>query len=76
MNKTYCPFYQGGLGLPNRDYYFDTDERAKPWTEYKTRQQMFQLLGDREQSQIQRRYIVCELAISPSVTKLEDLDLG
>src|SRR5262249_42724756 len=21
--------YQGGLGLPNRDYYFDTDERSK-----------------------------------------------
>jgi len=44
-------FYQGGLGLPDRDYYTDTspqsDEIRK---EYKTHlQRMFQLLGDSEE---------------------------
>ena len=40
--------YQGGLGLPNRDYYFDTDERATKirgeYVPHVTR--MFELLGD------------------------------
>jgi putative endopeptidase len=40
--------YQGGLGLPNRDYYFDTDERAtkirNEYVPHVTR--MFVLLGD------------------------------
>ena len=40
--------YQGGLGLPDRDYYFDTDDRAKMLrAEYvKHVAKMFQLLGD------------------------------
>ncbi len=40
--------YQGGLGLPNRDYYFDTDDRSKMLRrEYVTHvARMFQLLGD------------------------------
>ena len=41
-------FYQGGLGLPNRDYYFDTDARSKTirkeYVPHVTR--MFELLGD------------------------------
>jgi len=40
--------YQGGLGLPNRDYYFDTDERSakirREYVPHVTR--MFELLGD------------------------------
>jgi putative endopeptidase len=40
--------YQGGLGLPDRDYYFDTDERTRglrgEYVEHVAR--MFQLLGD------------------------------
>jgi putative endopeptidase len=40
--------YQGGLGLPSRDYYFDTDERSKKirseYVPHVTR--MFELLGD------------------------------
>jgi putative endopeptidase len=40
--------YQGGLGLPSRDYYFDTDERSKKvrgeYAPHMTR--MFELLGD------------------------------
>src|SRR6185436_5615004 len=40
--------YQGGLGLPDRDYYFDKDDRATMLrTEYvKHVARMFQLLGD------------------------------
>jgi putative endopeptidase len=40
--------YQGGLGLPNRDYYFDTDSRATMLrAEYvKHVANMFSLLGD------------------------------
>ena len=40
--------HQGGLGLPSRDYYFDTDERSKKirgeYVPHVTR--MFELLGD------------------------------
>ena len=40
--------YQGGLGLPNRDFYFDTDTRSKMLrVEYvKHVSRMFTLLGD------------------------------
>jgi putative endopeptidase len=40
--------YQGGLGMPDRDYYFDTDDRAKMLRgEYVTHvTKMFALLGD------------------------------
>ena len=40
--------YQGGLGLPNRDYYVDTDDRSKKIrSEYLPHvARMFQLLGD------------------------------
>ena len=40
--------YQGGLGLPNRDYYFDTDDRSKMLRrEYVVHvRRMFELLGD------------------------------
>ncbi len=39
---------QGGLGLPNRDYYFDTDDRSKTLRrEYRVHLgRMFRLLGD------------------------------
>src|SRR5262245_58474771 len=42
--------YQGGIGLPERDYYFDQDERTtKIREEYKKHvTKMFQLLGDTE----------------------------
>jgi len=40
--------YQGGLGMPNRDYYFDTDNRSRMLRrEYVTHlTRMFGLLGD------------------------------
>jgi putative endopeptidase len=41
-------FYQSGLGLPNRDYYFDTDKRSvdirNAYVPHVTR--MFELIGD------------------------------
>lgn len=47
-NRNVLHLYQGGLGLPNRDYYFDTDERStKIRNEYAPHvARMFQLLGD------------------------------
>jgi len=46
--KVALHLYQGGLGLPNRDYYFDTDDRSKMLrSEYvKHVAAMFGLLGD------------------------------
>jgi putative endopeptidase len=47
-DKNALHLYQGGLGLPNRDYYFDTDSRAKMIrAEYvKHVARMFHLLGN------------------------------
>src|SRR3954471_21992632 len=47
-DKYVLHLYQGGLGLPNRDYYFDTDSRATMLrAEYvKHLGRMFALLGD------------------------------
>jgi putative endopeptidase len=43
-----CGFYQGGLGLPEKDYYFSTDpkivEQRKAYVTYITR--LFELTGD------------------------------
>ena len=48
--KVALHFYQGGIGLPNRDYYFDTDSRTQNIRkEYKIHlTKMFMLLGDDE----------------------------
>jgi putative endopeptidase len=47
-DKNVLHLYQGGLGLPNRDYYFDNDKRGGMIrTEYVSHvTRMFQLLGD------------------------------
>jgi len=47
-NKYLIHLYQGGLGLPDRDYYFDNDARTKNIrAEYvKHVQKMFQLMGE------------------------------
>ena len=47
-NRYAVHLYQGGLGLPDRDYYFDTDERTQMLRrEYLVHvQKMFELLGD------------------------------
>jgi putative endopeptidase len=54
--------YQGGIGLPDRDYYSDSDERTKNIrSEYVTHLgKMFQLLGD-DEAMNNRIFIFMEL---------------
>jgi putative endopeptidase len=70
-------FYQGGLGLPDRDYYFDTDSRAKMLRgEYvKHVGAMFALLGDapaRAASEA-NTVMALETELARASRKLEDL---
>jgi putative endopeptidase len=69
--------YQGGLGLPDRDYYFDEDERTKNIrAEYiKHVSRMFQLMGDRETAANQNSNTVMriETDMAKASRKLEDL---
>ncbi len=68
---------QGGLGLPNRDYYFDTDSRtANIRSEYgKHLQAMFRLMGDDETKagQYSRQIMELETSLAKSSRKLEEL---
>lgn len=69
--------YQGGLGLPDRDYYFDADARGKMLrAEYvKHVAAMFQLLGDapaRAASEA-RTVMTLETELAQASRKLEDL---
>jgi putative endopeptidase len=69
--------YQGGLGLPNRDYYFDTDDRARMLrSEYvKHVDRMFRLLGD-DTSRARANagtVMSIETELAGSSRKLEDL---
>jgi putative endopeptidase len=71
--------YQGGLGLPNRDYYTKEDERSKEIrTQYVAHiAKMFELLGDKpEQAQAQAKTVMemeTRLARS-SMTPVEERD--
>ena len=69
--------YQGGLGLPNRDYYFDTDDRAKTLrAEYvKHVGRMFTLLGDDAKQAAANADTVMRLEteLAGASRKLEDL---
>jgi putative endopeptidase len=69
--------YQGGIGLPNRDYYFNQDSRTKNIrNEYvKHVQKMFELLGDDESTAKKHSETVMkiETSIAKSSRKLEDL---
>lgn len=70
---------QGGLGLPNRDYYFNTDARtANIRSEYlKHLQAMFQMLqklGDLSSAdKLSNDIVTLETALAKSSRKLEDL---
>lgn len=50
VTKQICQFYQGGIGLPDRDYYFNQDERTNKIREaYKKYQvDMLKLMGEDE----------------------------
>jgi putative endopeptidase len=70
-------FYQGGLGLPDRDYYFDADARAKMLrTEYvKHVGKMFELLGDLPATAaIEAKTVMAlETELAGASRKIEDL---
>lgn len=69
--------WQGGLGLPNRDYYFDTDERsATVRREYPVHvRRMFELLGDDSTRAIANAAVVLKLEteLAGASRKLEAL---
>ncbi len=69
---------QGGLGLPNRDYYFNTDERTKIIRNAypKHIQKMFELAGlatAAESKGISEAIVKFETNLAKSSRKLEDL---
>jgi putative endopeptidase len=70
-------FYQGGIGLPNRDYYFDTDSRTQNIRkEYKDHvKKMFMLMGDDEKKAAVNSEVVfrMETDLARASRKLEDL---
>ena len=69
--------YQGGLGLPNRDYYFNTDPRTqnirKEYVNHVTR--MMELVGENSQTAKEKSEIIMELetGLASQSRKLEDL---
>jgi putative endopeptidase len=69
--------YQGGLGLPNRDYYFDSDDHGKMLrTEYQAHVgRMFGLLGDDpEHAKAEAATVLTlETELAGASRKLEDL---
>lgn len=69
--------YQGGLGLPNRDYYFNTDARTTKIREAYPAfvQSIFKLKGDDEATAIKRAtaVIAIENALAKASRKIEDL---
>jgi putative endopeptidase len=70
-------FYQGGLGLPDRAYYFDTDARGKMLrAEYvKHVGRMFELLGDApaRAADEAKGVMAIETELAGASRKLEDL---
>lgn len=70
-------FYQGGIGLPNRDYYFNNDARTKNIREeyVKHLENIFKLLGDDAAKAKKNSAVVMkiETALAKSSRKLEDL---
>ena len=75
--KMVLHFYQGGIGLPDRDYYFNNDTRTKKIRdEYKVHiAKMFMLLGDDEKKATSSGEIVFKLEtdLARASRKLEDL---
>ena len=70
-------FYQGGIGLPNRDYYFKNDARTKNIREeyVKHLQNMFVLIGDDETKVKNSADVVMKIEtnLAKASRKLEDL---
>jgi putative endopeptidase len=69
--------YQGGLGLPNRDYYTKEDEKSKEIrTQYVAHiAKMFELLGDKSQQAQARTVMEMETRLAKaSMTPVEERD--
>ncbi len=77
MNSDVMSFqlWQGGLGLPNRDYYFKTDERTtkirNAYPGYITK--IFQLAGDSAAAKKASAIMAMETQLAKASRKLEDL---
>jgi putative endopeptidase len=76
-NRFALHFYQGGIGLPDRDYYFNTDSRTQNIRkEYKLHlAKMFRLLGDDDRKSKANSETVfrIETDLAKASRKLEDL---
>ncbi len=70
-------FYQGGIGLPNRDYYFNNDPRTKNIRDEYAKHlvNMFKLLGDDNAKAKKNGAVIMKLetALAKASRKLEDL---
>lgn len=69
-------FTQGGLGLPNRDYYFNNDARTKKIREeyVSYMQRTFSLLGDGDKAEKNSKDVMkFEMSLASASRKLEDL---
>ncbi len=76
-SKNACQLNQGGLGLPDRDYYFNSDERTvRIRQEYSNHiSKMFQLIGD-EPALAEKNckaIISLEIRLAKASRKIEDL---
>ncbi|MEZ5015555.1 MAG: M13 family metallopeptidase [Flavipsychrobacter sp.] len=79
VTKQICQIYQGGLGMPDRDYYFNKDERStKIRDAYKAYQiQVFELMGmdaETAKSTAAEVYTLEEKLAEASMTRIERRD--
>lgn len=79
VTKQICQIYQGGLGMPDRDYYFNKDERStKIRDAYKAYQvQVFEMMGmdvATAQATAAEVYALEEKLAGASMTRIERRD--
>lgn len=73
-------FFQGGLSLPDRDYYTKNDDRSKGIREafIKHLEKMFQLIGDNAETASKNAKIIMDIETTlanASMTKVEERDI-
>lgn len=70
-------FYQGGIGLPDRDYYTNTDDRTlgiqKAYVEHI--ESMFKLLGDKPEAAKKNAKIVFDIETSLAKASMTQIEL-
>lgn len=74
-DKMCLMLWQGGLGLPNRDYYFNTDDEAKKLREEYVKHlgKMLSLAGTANAEEMAKGIMKFETTLANSSRKLEDL---